>query len=77
MTLGQIGRLGRGFAHKAAEFQLKMVTRQAVKKLKEQNEEVTVDKVISKFEGLGKLQEVGFEEEWIRKTIEKEMNKCI
>ena len=74
--LKQADSFSRKIAYKAAEFQLKTVTKQAVKKLKGKNEEVTLGNVIQQFEGLDKLQCAGFDKKWINEVIEKELKKC-
>jgi len=76
-----LDRLGGGITSRlvrnATEFKLKSLTKRAVSNLKKQSEEVTLEKVMSKFEGLDKLAQAGFSEEWIRETIEKEIRKCM
>lgn len=68
----------RWIAEKAAKLKLQHVTRLAVKRLKEKGEEVTLENVLKNFDGLDRLQEeAGFAPDWIKKIINKEMEKCI
>lgn len=77
MTLEQLDSFSCRIAKKAATMRLKALTKKAIKEFKKQGKEITFENVIKKFEGLDKLQSVGFTEEEIHETIRQEMTKCM
>lgn len=76
--LQQLSGFSSKIAKKAAEFQLRRVTQQAVKQFQQQGwkDEISVTTVLEKLEGIDKLQEAGFEQEWINEIIGKEIKRC-